>query len=219
MWLEDVIENSEKAVDSGWTVVVDPDDETIMIIDSDQTPFKITAVAGEEITYLAFVTNLELKGIDADALAPAMRAMLVKNREVDFVKFCLMGDDDTVMLRTDLFSQHMNKDGFNMALEYLILLGRWLIAEIEKSGHTDETMRELEKLSAAALLRGMDPDDVRDNLIKAGVGEVKAMETISHLIDILSIQVDEGDEGLVTIAEVPKKRRATKGDAVDKYIW
>ena len=82
-WLEDVIESSEKAVDRGWKVEVDEDDETVMLVDSDQVPFRLTVVAGPDVTYIAFITGLNLKGAEAGALAPALREMLVKNKAVD----------------------------------------------------------------------------------------------------------------------------------------
>ncbi len=217
-WLEDVIESSEKAVDRGWKVEVDDDDETVMLVDSDQVPFRLTVVAGPDVTYIAFITGLNHKGADAGALAPALREMLVKNKAVDFVKFCLMEPDDTVMLRSDLYSKHMQKDEFNEALEYLLLLGQWFIAELNKGDNVDDMVGELEKLATGALLNGTDPEEVNANLVKAGIPEADAERMVVHLMELLSIVDDGAQEGEKVTAEVPKVKKARRGD-VDRYVW
>ena len=214
-WLENTIESSESAVDHGWTVEVDSDNERMMIIDTPQMPFKILVQVDDELTYCAFITGIDTKGISPDEIEPIFRGLLAQNKHMGLSKFCLLGDDDTVCLRTDLYTQHMNKDEFNMALEAVIIGGRWLIAELGQSEDENRMAKEMSSLGAAELLKGTSEEEVVAKMVKTGYSEDAAKVLVNKLAR---------DLGLIPPAEPQevteeKEQKDERDDPVRKYIW
>jgi len=213
-WLEQTIKKSEKAVDHGWSVDVQPDDDKFMVIDSQKMPFKIIVSVEPEITYIAFITGLKLASQAPEVLITVFRDLLYQNKSMNLSKFCLMEPDDTLILRTDLYSNYMNKKEFNLALEAVIVGGRWLIAQL--LGQTeDENIRakEMSALGSAELLKGTPKEDVVANMIKAGFSEEEATALVDRLA--VSLGLEEPTEK----GEVVKKKVDPRDNPVDRYIW
>jgi hypothetical protein len=214
-WLEKTIESSENAVDHGWTVVVDKENERTMIIDTPQMPFKILVQVDDVLTYCAFVTAIDTKGIPAGEIEPVFRGLLTQNKDMGLSKFCLLGDNDNICLRTDLYTDHMNKDEFNMALEAVILGGRWLIAELGQTEDENRKFKEMASLGAAELLKGTPPEEVVEKMVKTGFSE----DTARALVNKISVEL-----GLEAVSESQEPKEAEeqkdeRDDPVRKYIW
>ncbi len=213
-WLLDTIEASERAVDHGWTVDVDPENKRKMTIDTPQMPFKIVVQVDEDLTYCAFITGIDTKGIPAADIEPIFRGLLVQNKHMGLSKFCLIGESDTLCLRTDLYTKHMNKAEFNMALEAVILGGRWLIAELGQSEDENRIAKEMSSLGAAELLKGTSRDEIIAKMVKAGYSEEDAKVLVGKLAQELGLAGAESEE---------MKEKAEPGDdkenPVHKYIW
>jgi hypothetical protein len=209
-WLENTIESSENAIDHGWTVEVAKDDEKKMIIDTEQMPFKILIQVDDDLTYCAFLTGIATKEMKAEEIEPIFRGLLAQNRFMGLSKFCLIGDEDNICLRTDLYTKHMNKDEFNLALESVIVGGRWLIAELGQTEDENRIAKEMSSLGAVELLKGTSKEDVVAKMSKTGYPEDKA----TALVNKLAIEL-----GLDSPKEVPKEEEEEKDNPVDKYIW
>jgi hypothetical protein len=220
-WLEETIENSEKAVDRGWEVSVSDDDPNVMLIDTEQMPFRLTVLAGDKITYIALVTSIELEELDNDKLGPALRDLMKKSKEVDLVKFCIMDPSDTLMLRADLYSNYMSKNEFNMALESVILGGRWLIAQLGQTEEGNKLVKEMEELGSVELITGTPGPEVVQMMVKAGMEEEDAMSLVVKLKEVLGLEVTDEDTTIYTEVpkEMPKQKKAASDNPVDRYIW
>jgi hypothetical protein len=211
-WLENTIESSESAIDHGWTVEVSKENERLMIIDTPQMPFKILVQVDDELTYCAFITSIDTKGVPAHEIEPVLRRLLLQNKDMGLSKFCLLGDHDNICLRTDLYTDYMNKDEFNMALEAVIIGGRWLIAELGQSEDENRIFKEMSSLGAAELLKGTSHEDVVAKMVTTGFPEDKA----KALVDKISLEL-----GLTSPAEATAGEGQVdeKDDPVRKYIW
>jgi hypothetical protein len=220
-WLENTIESSESAVDHGWTVEAAEDNERKMTIDTPQMPFKIMVQVDDDLTYCAFITGIDTKGMKAEEIEPIFRGLLNQNRHMGLSKFCLLGESETICLRTDLYSKYMNKDEFNLALEAVILGGRWLIAELGQSEDENRIAKEMSELGAAELIKGTSLDEVVAKMVKAGYSEEKAKNLVNRLAQELGLIASS--ESKETTEEAPvqeaKKEDEPKDNPVDKYIW
>jgi hypothetical protein len=215
-WLLDTIEASERAIDHGWKVDVDPENEKKMTIDTPQMPFKIVVQVDSDLTYCAFITGIDTKGIPAADIEPIFRGLLMQNKHMGLSKFCLIGDEDTLCLRTDLYTKHMNKDEFNMALESIILGGRWLIAELGQSEDENRMAKEMSSLGAAELLKGTSKDEIIARMVKAGYSEEDAKVLVGKLATELGlVKLEETQE----VKEGEKEPEDEKENPVHKYIW
>lgn len=214
-WLENTIGNSESAIDHGWTVEVPEDDEKKMIIDTEQMPFKIIVQVDDDLTYCAFLTGIPTKEIKAEEIEPIFRGLLAQNRFMGLSKFCLIGDDDNICLRTDLYTKHMNKDEFNLALEAVILGGRWLIAELGQTEDENRLAKEMASLGSVELLKGTPKNEVVAKMVKAGYPKDEATVMVNKLA------VELGLESPLESEEVKEeaKEEEEKENPVDKYIW
>jgi hypothetical protein len=213
-WLENTIEKSERAVDHGWQVEVDPKDETFMVIDSPKMPFKIIVSVEKEISYIAFITGLKLAGQASDVLTNVFRDLLYQNKSMNLSKFCLMEPDDTLILRTDLYTNYMNKKEFSIALEAVIMGGRWLIAQLGQSEDENIKAKEMSSLGSAELLKGTPKDEVVAKMIKAGYEEDKAKALVDRLA--VTLGLEEAPDG--TKIEPAEAKDPTE-NPVDRYIW
>jgi hypothetical protein len=211
-WLENTIENSESAIDHGWTVEVPEDNEKKMIIDTEQMPFKIIVQVDDDLTYCAFLTGISTKEIKAEEIEPIFRGLLAQNRFMGLSKFCLIGDDDNICLRTDLYTKHMNKDEFNLALEAVILGGRWLIAELGQSEDENRLAKEMASLGSVELLKGTSKEEVVAKMVKTGYPEEKATVMVNKLAVELGLEAP-------LESEETKEEEEEKENPVDKYIW
>jgi hypothetical protein len=210
-WLENTISSSESAVDNGWTVEVSEDNEKHMTIDTPKMPFKILVQVDDDLTYCAFVTAINTKGMGAEIVEPVFRGLLSQNRFMGLSKFCLIGDNDNICLRTDLYTNHMNKEEFNLALEAVILGGRWLIAELGQSEDENRQAKEMSSLGTAELLKGTSMEEVAAKMVKAGFSQEKAKDTVDKLAQEL---------GLTTPSESQEASEEDKKEnPADKYIW
>ncbi len=214
-WLENTIENSESGIDHGWTVEVAKDDEKKMIIDTEQMPFKILVQVDDDLTYCAFLTAISTKNINAGEIEPIFRGLLAQNRFMGLSKFCLIGDEDNICLRTDLYTKHMNKDEFNLALESVILGGRWLIAELGQTEDENRLAKEMSSLGSVGLLKGTPKEEVVAKMVKAGLSESEATTMVNRLAVELGLESPKESKE----AKEETKKEEEKENPVDKYIW
>jgi hypothetical protein len=213
-WLENTISSSESAVDHGWTVEVSQDNEKHMTIDTPQMPFKILVQVDDDLTYCAFITAINTKGMGPEMIEPVFRGMLAQNRFMGLSKFCLIGDNDSICLRTDLYTNHMSKDEFNLALEAVILGGRWLIAELGQTEDENRQAKEMTSLGTAELLKGTSMEEVVAKMVKAGFSEDKAKKFVNTLAKELElISPSESQESK------DQEKVDEKDNPVNKYIW
>jgi hypothetical protein len=213
-WLAPTIESSASAVDPRWTVEIAEGEEKHMIIDTPQMPFKILVQVDDELTYCVFITGIDTKEIPSQEIEPIFRGLLEQNKHMGLSKFCLIGDNDSICLRTDLYTKYMNKDEFNMALEAVIIGGRWLIAELGQSEDQNRLVKEMGSLGAAELLKGTSLEEVTNKMVKAGFSEEDAKTLVNQLAQELGLispsQPKETEE---------KSKEAEKDNPVHKYIW
>lgn len=214
-WLVTKIENSKLAVDNEWKVSTAPDDEKFMEIDTPKMPFKLIVNVTDKITYTALITNVKLKNVPPKILSPMLKELLIQNKVMEFSKFYLT-DDDTLCLRTDLYTRYMSKREFNHSLESVILGGRWLIAQLGQSEDENRLIKEMTSLGSAELLKGTSKMDVLAKMVKTGYPEKKA----KALVDRISVELGLEEKTITDVKEEDKKDTKSKFDnPVDRYIW
>ncbi len=225
-WLEIRIKHSEKALDNGWIVEVDDEDPRSMVIDTPKMPFKLTVLVEERITFIALITAVHTVNASNDDAAGVFRTLLQKNRTMEISKFFLTSDADTICLRTDLYTDHMNKNEFNIALESVILGGRWLIAQLGETEDANRLAKEMVTLGSAELVQGTSEEDVVAMMIEAGYPEDQAHLLISKLkIDLGMAEPAEDETEAATPAteetdeDVYVPTEPTGENPVDRYIW
>jgi hypothetical protein len=214
-WLETKIESSKLAVDNEWKVEVAEDDEGLMEIDTPKMPFKLIVHVTDKITYTALITTIKLNNIPADTLVPVFKELLIQNKAMEFSKFYLTDDDNTLCLRTDLYTKYMNKKEFNHALESVILGGRWLIAELGQTDDENRQTKEMTSLGSAELLKGTSKENTAAKMVKTGYPEEKAKSLVNRISVELGLETPSKPEEEKTTEE-------SKGDVedpVDRYIW
>jgi len=218
-WLETAIGNSKMAVDHGWQVEPDPKNDMFMVIDSKQMPFKIIVSVEEDITYIAFVTGLTLGAQPPEVLVPIFTDLLVQNNSMKLSKFCLMGKEQTLCLRTDLYTNYMNKKEFNMALEAVIVGGRWLLAQLGQSEDESIRLKEMTSLGSAELLKGTPKEEVVAKMVKAGFDEAKAKDLVGRLAISLGLEQPPKEDPKAKAAAAAGAKGGKKENPVDNYIW
>jgi len=188
-WLETKIENSKLALDNKWKVEVAPNDEKLMEIDTPKMPFKLVIHVTPKITYTALITTIKLRNIPPDKLTPVFRGLLLQNKAMEFSKFFIMDDaDDTLCLRTDLYTRYMSKKEFNHSLESVILGGRWLIAELGQTEDENRQVKEMTSLGSAELLKGTPKEDIIARMVKTGFSEEKATALVNRIAVELGLE-------------------------------
>jgi hypothetical protein len=217
-WLESTLTKSSKAVDNGWQVDVSKDNDRFMVIDSKKMPFKILVSVEDDVTYIAFVSGLNLAVLAPDVLLPILTDLMIQNNSMKLSKFCLMGKEQTLCLRTDLYTNYFNKNEFNMALEAVIVGGRWLLAQLGQKEDDAITVKEMTSLGSAELLKGTAKEEVIGKMVKVGFEEDRAKELVNRLAISLGLEKPPKD------GEKPKPAadKGAKGKAenpVDNYIW
>ena len=215
-WLETAIAQSKLAVDHGWSVEPAPDNEAFMVIDSKQMPFKILVSVEEDVTYIAFVSGLNLAVLAPDVLLPILTDLMIQNNSMKLSKFCLMGKEQTLILRTDLYSNYFNKKEFNMALEAVIMGGRWLLAQLGQSEDDSIKVKEMSGLGSAELLKGTPKDEVIAKMVKAGFEEARAKDLVNRLA--ISLGIEKPPKEDLKAKAVPAKA-GRPDNPVDNYIW
>ncbi len=210
-WLEKTIKKSERAVDHGWEIDEIEGDENTMTIDTDQMPFKILVKVEDQLTYIALLTDIHTAGKEMENTEPVFRALLQRNKTMALSKFMLMDDTDRICLRTDLYTDHMNKKEFNMALESVILGGRWLIAQLGETEDGNRMAKDMTDLGSAELLKGTPGSEVVVKMVEAGYPEDQANILVEKLVTELGL-TRENEEG------EPLDSKKEKG-SVDNYIW
>ena len=217
-WLESTINNSSKAVDNGWQVDVSKDNDRFMVIDSKKMPFKILVSVEADVTYIAFVSGLNLAGLAPDVLLPIMTDLLIQNNSMKLSKFCLLGKEQTLCLRTDLYTNYFNKNEFNMALEAVIMGGRWLLAQLGQKEDDAITVKEMTSLGSAEMLKGTPKDEVIAKMVKVGFEEERAKELVNKLAISLGLEKPPKPDQKPK-AEADKGAKAKGENPVDNYIW
>ena len=218
-WLQTAIDNSKMAVDHGWSVEPDPKNDKFMVIDSKQMPFKIIVSLEEDITYIAFVTGLNLHDQAPEVLVPIMTDLLVQNNSMKLSKFCLMGKEQTLCLRTDLYTNYMNKKEFNMALESVIMGGRWLLAQLGQSEDESIRVKEMTSLGSAELVKGTSKEEVVAKMVKVGFPEDKAKELVTRLAISLGLEQPPKPDDKAKAAVAKGGKAGKPENPVDNYIW
>ncbi len=212
-WLEKTIKDSQQAVDHGWMI---EEDGSTMVIDTEQMPFKIIIQVDDDLTYIAVKTAIYTKDKPVEIAESVFRSLLKKNKAMGLSKFFLMDEDDTLCLRTDLYTQHMDKKEFNLALESTILGGRWLIAELGETEEDNRFAKEMATLGSAELLKGTPMEEVETKMVEAGYPEDQAVELVKSLAYQLGLIEKEEKE----IEEVQVQTTEEEDtSAVDRYIW
>lgn len=217
-WLETKIENSKLALDNKWKVEVAPDNERLMEIDTPKMPFKLIINVTKKVTYTALITDIKLKNIPPDKRGPVFKELLVQNKAMEFSKFYLTDDDETLCLRTDLYTRYMSKKEFNHSLESVILGGRWLIAQLGQSEDENRKIKEMTSLGSAELLKGALKEDVVAKMVKTGFPQEKARALVNKISVELGLEEAPSPE-VEEEAEETEDAEAKVDNPVDRYIW
>ncbi len=212
-WLEKTIKDSQQAVDHGWII---EEEGSTMVIDTEQMPFKIIIQVDDDLTYIAVKTAIYTKDKPVEIAESVFRSLLKKNKAMGLSKFFLMDEDDTLCLRTDLYTQHMDKKEFNLALESTILGGRWLIAELGETEEDNRFAKEMATLGSAELLIGTPMEEVEAKMVEAGYPEDQAVILVKSLAYQLGLIEKEENESEDVQIQTPEEEDTS---AVDRYIW
>ena len=139
-WFEQEEPESDLIIDEKWNMSDLNGEATRFAVSNENLPFEIGVYVNREFAHISVYSNLETANWDVKDQRDIYHDLLIQNNKDLFAKYYLMGDMDTVAVRTEVDLEYFNKKEFNDALQAVILGSMWLL---RKMGLLDESSCEV----------------------------------------------------------------------------
>jgi len=180
-WFEEEIADSDKPLDEHWDVKVDEINNSIWIkATSPRTPYSVFVNISRGFASLQIYTGIETAIMEIKERLKIYRTLLMLNGRWKMAKYVIGGDNDEIIILTDLDLAALNREEFNDALTVTLLA---LNDMVEKLG-LDEEYREAQlmhvlKIVDEKLQKGETKEQVAEYLVKAfGISRETAREIV-----------------------------------------
>ena len=185
-WLKEVKEDSKMPLDEKWDAEIIERNEGILIKASNpKQPLDVyVGIAGNFAT-LYIYPGIETATLDNPQRLKIYRDLLLLSDNWRMVKYVLAGDEDEIVIKTDLDLATLGREEFSDALAVTLLALNDLV---EKLGLEDK-YKEAQLLHVIEIIRkkgeeGVAKEDIVEYLIKTfGVGRDIANEIVNNVLE------------------------------------
>jgi len=180
-WFEEEIADSDMPLDEHWDVKVDEINGSIWIkATSPRRPYSVFVNVSRGFASLQIYTGIETAVMDIKERLKIYRTLLMLNGRWKMAKYVIGGDNDEIIILTDLDLAALNKEEFNDALTVTLLA---LNDMVEKLG-LDEKYQEAQIMHILdiinrKLMEGETEEEIEEYLVKTcGVSYEVAKEIL-----------------------------------------
>jgi len=187
-WLKEGTEDAQDLVDLPWNV--EREDNTL-VAQHPKIPFILNVIEDENFIRLRVYTGIETAIEELKERLKIIRALMILNGGVDYLKFALEGINEEVVLQVDLGKKYFNKDIFEDSIAS-ILTGMYMMVkalDIEEE-FRDELFARLVGLVKERLSEGASRDDLINFLTKrVGLNKKDAEQVVDEIMKSMNKDV------------------------------
>ena len=184
-WLKEVIGDSDKPLDEYWDAKIIESNETIWIkAESPKQPFNVFIKIERGFASLQVYPGIETAVMDSQERLKIYRDLLILSDRWRMVKYVIEGDNDDIVIKTDLDLSSLGREEFNDALTVTLLAMNDLVKKLglQKTYEEAQIMHVLDIIKKKNS-EGETKEQIVDYLIKTfGVSRDVAIEIVSQTL-------------------------------------
>ena len=137
-WFEEEIANSDKPLDEHWDVEVEEiEDEILIKATSPKTPYSVYVHISKGFASLQIYTGIETAVMEIKERLKIYRTLLLLNGRWRMAKYIIGGDNDEIIIHTDLDLVSLSREEFSDALTATLFA---LNDMVERLGFSEDYM-------------------------------------------------------------------------------
>ncbi|HHF55670.1 MAG TPA: hypothetical protein ENL42_01990 [Thermoplasmatales archaeon] len=137
-WFEEEIANSDKPLDEHWDVEVEEiEDEILIKATSPKTPYSVYVHISKGFASLQIYTGIETAVMEIKERLKIYRTLLLLNGRWRMAKYIIGGDNDEIIINTDLDLVSLSREEFSDALTATLFA---LNDMVERLGFSEDYM-------------------------------------------------------------------------------
>ena len=192
-WFEEEIADSDKPLDEHWEVEIGEENGRKLIrASSPYRPYSVLVEVGKRFATLKIKTGVETAILDSHERLKIYRSLLLLNNKWRMVKYALVGEDEEIVIITDLDLVSLSRDEFSDALTVTL----FAMNDLVKKLNLEDIYEEAQLIHVADLI-----------LQKAKSGKSKE-ETVSFIAKTYKLSKDIAEE---IVSEILKEEKEDSG--------
>jgi len=185
-WLKNVISNSNMPLDEQWDADIVERDDTILIkASSVKQPFNVYIGIEDKFATLYIYPGIETATLESEERLKIYRDLLILSNRWKMVKYVLAGDEDEIVIKTDLDLATLGKEEFNDALTVTLLALNDLVKKLGlEDAYTEAQLIHVMEIIKKKEEEGVAKKDIVEYLMKTfGVSEDIAKEIVDKTLE------------------------------------
>ncbi len=192
-WFEEEIADSDKPLDEHWEVEIGEENGRKLIrASSPYRPYSVLVEVGKRFATLKIKTGVETAILDSHERLKIYRSLLLLNNKWRMVKYALVGEDEEIVIITDLDLVSLSRDEFSDALTVTL----FAMNDLVKKLNLEDIYEEAQLIHVADLI-----------LQKAKSGKSKE-EIVSFIAKTYKLSKDIAEE---IVSEILKEEKEDSG--------
>ena len=188
-WFEEEIADSDKPLDEHWEVEIGEENGRKLIrASSPYRPYSVLVEVGKRFATLKIKTGVETAILDSHERLKIYRSLLLLNNKWRMVKYALVGEDEEIVIITDLDLVSLSRDEFSDALTVTL----FAMNDLVKKLNLEDIYEEAQLIHVADLI-----------LQKAKSGKSKE-EIVSFIAKTYKLSKDIAEE---IVSEILKEEK------------
>lgn len=192
-WFEEEIADSDKPLDEHWEVEIGKENGRKLIrASSPYRPYSVLVEVGKRFATLKIKTGVETAILDSHERLKIYRSLLLLNNKWRMAKYALVGEDEEIVIITDLDLVSLSRDEFSDALTVTL----FAMNDLVKKLNLEDIYEEAQLIHVADLI-----------LQKAKSGKSKE-EIVSFIAKTYKLSKDIAEE---IVSEILKEEKEDSG--------
>ena len=192
-WFEEEIADSDKPLDEHWEVEIGEENGRKLIrASSPYRPYSVLVEVGKRFATLKIKTGVETAILDSHERLKIYRSLLLLNNKWRMAKYALVGEDEEIVIITDLDLVSLSRDEFSDALTVTL----FAMNDLVKKLNLEDIYEEAQLIHVADLI-----------LQKAKSGKSKE-EIVSFIAKTYKLSKDIAEE---IVSEILKEEKEDSG--------
>lgn len=188
-WFEEEIADSDKPLDEHWEVEIGEENGRKLIrASSPYRPYSVLVEVGKRFATLKIKTGVETAILDSHERLKIYRSLLLLNNKWRMAKYALVGEDEEIVIITDLDLVSLSRDEFSDALTVTL----FAMNDLVKKLNLEDIYEEAQLIHVADLI-----------LQKAKSGKSKE-EIVSFIAKTYKLSKDIAEE---IVSEILKEEK------------
>jgi len=164
-WFEEEISNSNKPLDEHWEI--ERENEKKLIVSSPCRPYTISVSIGERFVSLQIKTGIETAVLDTQERLKIYRFLLLLNSKWRMVKYALVGENEEVVVTTELDLLSLSREEFNDGLTVTLLAMNDLMKKLNMDEKYQEAqLNDVEKIILQKIKENKSKEEIVNYVVK-----------------------------------------------------